>query len=109
MDPAMRRKMGAMDGPAPAPAAPSPMDGSGDMGEQPAENSKPTAFLSKEMGGGKQWKPGDEIVLKVDAVDPETGEMQVSYAPETGAEESNEPTDTMSAMDKQMPADSMES
>lgn len=105
VDPMMRRKMGDMPS---APAA-SPMDETeGGMGDAPAEesseDSKPTAFLSKEMGGGKQWKPGDEIVLKIDAVDPETGEMQVSYASDSGAS-GDEPTDTMSAMDKAMPDD----
>lgn len=105
----MRRKMG-MDAPA-APAAPaSPMDESeGGMEDSPAEESnegaKPTAFLSKEMGGGKQWKAGEEIVLKIDAVDPETGELQVSYAPEKSGDQPEEPTDTMSAMDKAMPDD----
>jgi hypothetical protein len=57
------------------------------------------------MGGGKQWKPGDEIVLKVDAVDPETGEMPVSYASESPEESGEQPQDTMSAMDKAMPPD----
>lgn len=107
MDPAMRRKMGMMDSPAAAPAA--PMDETeGGMEDNPSEESnepKPTAFLSKEMGGGKQWKPGDEIVLRVDAVDPETGELQVSYAPEKPDDESGEPMDTMSAMDHHMPPD----
>lgn len=102
----MRRKMGDM----PAPAAPT--DEGGDGGKMPAEapeenggDAKPTAFLPKEIGGGKQWKPGDEIVLKVDAVDPESGELQVSYAPES-PDDTKEPTDTMSAMDKTMPDDS---
>lgn len=103
----MRRKMGAMDAPAPA----SPMDEGGDMGEQPAEapadnSPTPTAFLPKEMGGGKQWNPGDEIVLKINSVDPETGEMQVSYAPEEPDNNTqDESTDSMSAMDKAMPDD----
>jgi hypothetical protein len=108
MAPAMRRKMG-MDAPA-APAAPeSPMDESeGGMGDSPAEesteDSKPTAFLSKEMGGGKQWKPGDEIVLKIDAVDPETGELQVSYAPEAPESGDSSPG-PMESFDQSMPAE----
>jgi hypothetical protein len=110
MDPAMRRKMG-MD--APAPAAPaSPMDESeGGMGDGQAEESKegsqPTAFLPKEMGGGKQWKPGDEIVLKIDAVDPETGELQVSYAPEKADEPAGD-SSPMETFDKTMPEDQQE-
>lgn len=100
----MRRKMGTMP--------PSPMDESGDMGGEGApgdaspenNDSKTTAFLPKELGGGKQWKPGDEIVLKIDAVDPETGEMQVSYAPETGDEsEMDDSPGPMEAFDKSMP------
>jgi len=102
VEPKMRRKMGMMDSP-PAAAAPSPMD-EGGM-DEPSNESAPTAFLPKEMGGGKQWKPGDEIVLKVDAVDPETGEMQVSYASEEPGKDDAEPADTMSAMDKAMPPD----
>lgn len=106
----MRRKMGAMDAP-PAPAAPTdePEGGMGE-GEAPAEesnDSKPTAFLSKEMGGGKQWKQGDEIVLKVDAVDPETGEIQVSYAPEKADEPAGD-SSPMETFDKTMPEDQQE-
>jgi hypothetical protein len=107
MEPAMRRKMGVMDAP-PAPDAPTD-ETEGGAGDNPEEESsegeKPTAFLSKEMGGGKQYKEGDEIVLTVDAVDPETGELQVSCAPGESDEPSDEPTDTMSAMDKAMPDD----
>lgn len=93
----MRRKMAPAD-------PPSPMDESPNetMDEGGHSDSKPTAFLPKELGGGKVWKPGDEIVLTIDAVDPETGEMQVSYAPSKG-EPTEEPTDSMSAMDKAMP------
>lgn len=101
----MRRKMGETP-------APSPMDEGGEMGgnggepaaaPDPGDDNKPTAFLPKEMGGGKVWKPGDEIVLRVDAVDPETGELQVSYATENPGESEEEPTDSMSAMDQKLP------
>ncbi len=59
-----------------------------------------TAFLPKSVLGGKQWKAGDEIVLTIKAIDPDTGEAEVSYAPEKGGEE---PPDTMAAMDQAMP------
>ena len=61
-----------------------------------------TTILPKSVGGGKQWKPGDEIVLKIVAVDPESGDMQAKYAPEKGGEE-DEPADSMEAMDQSMP------
>ena len=105
----MRRKSGDMPDPAPA----SPMDEGGDMGGEmptdspapdPGSDSQPTAFLPKELGGGKVWKAGEEIVLKINAVDPQTGELQVSYASD-GGEESDEQSPAMSAMDKAMPDD----
>lgn len=64
--------------------------------------SAPTTILPKALGGGKDWKEGQEIVLKIVAIDPESGDMQVKYAPEKGAQES-EPTDSMAAMDEAMP------
>lgn len=101
----MRRK--SAPAPAASPMDEAPADETMDEGmhqeNAPSEGSKPTAFLPKEMGGGKMWKPGDEIVLRIDAVDPETGEMQVSYAPEKPGD-ADEPSDSMEAMDKQMPA-----
>lgn len=60
-----------------------------------------TTILPKSVGGGKNWKEGDEIVLKIVAVDPETGDMQAKYASEEGGGE--EPADSMEAMDKAMP------
>lgn len=89
---------------------PAPMDETpNETMDEGGHQEQPTAFLSKEMGGGKVWKPGDEIVLVVKAVDPETGELQVAYAPEKPGEgegegEGEEPTDSMSAMDKTFPA-----
>lgn len=102
----MRRKMGME---APAPATPSPMDeaagGPGDnQAEESNEGSDATTILPKALGGGKQWKEGEEIVLKILAVDPESGDMQVKYAPEKPDSSSEEPTDTMSAMDQKLPA-----
>jgi hypothetical protein len=108
MEPAMRRKMGAMESPA-APAAPTE-ETEGGVGDSPTEendeggsDSKPTAFLPKELAGDKQYKPGDEIVLTVDAVDPESGEMQVSCSPDEGDPDGN--SSPMENFDKSMPED----
>jgi hypothetical protein len=63
------------------------------MHEQPGEPAEPnhaaetdgfTAFLPKEITAGKTFKPGDEIILSVKAVDPDTGELEVQYAKEKG-------------------------
>ena len=99
----MRRKMAAMSSMSSA-APSSPMEESPTPESAPApdDSEQPTAFLPKELGGGKVWKPGDEIVLRVKAVDPETGEMQVEYAPEKPGEP-DEPSDSMEAMDEAMP------
>lgn len=109
--PAMRRKNSA-----PAPAA-SPMDeapadetmdermhqdeGGEDQGN--GAGSAPTTILPKALGGGKDWKEGQEIVLKIVAIDPESGDMQVKYAPEKGGESDEAPADSMEAMDSAMP------
>lgn len=56
----------------------SPERGEGDAGN-PSEHSE---FLPKEFLGGKEYKPGDRIELTVKAVDPQTGEVEVSCAPD---------------------------
>lgn len=48
-----------------------------------------TAFLPKSVTGGKQFNPGDEIVLKVVSVD-ENGDLEVQYASEGGVAKSYE-------------------
>lgn len=63
-----------------------------------------TAFLSKEFLAGKDYKPGTKLTVVVKAVDPETGEAEVSCAPEN-YEEEPESADTMEAMDKAFPAE----
>lgn len=61
-----------------APAAP----------EQPQEKEEasdsPRALLPKSIGMGKDFKPGDEIVLKIEAVHDD--EYEVSYATGKGDE-----------------------
>lgn len=76
-----------LDGPAPTP---SEMDHGGNPEAESSEGF--TAFLPKEITAGKEFKAGDEIVLKITDIDPETGELEVAYAPakeqETGYDES---------------------
>ena len=93
---------GGMPAGDPPPEAPETMDEG--MNEQPGEQPEAshaeesdgfTAFLPKEITAGKTFKPGDEIILSVKAVDPETGELEVEYAKDKGA-------DTGSVLD-QMP------
>ncbi len=77
------------------------MDEGGDGGDQGnSAGDAPTTILPKAIGAGKDWKEGDEIVLKIIAVDPETGDMQAKYASEEGG---SEPADSMEAMDSAMP------
>ena len=87
----------------PAPAENETMDEGGHEDQGNGAGDEPTAFLPKELGGGKTWKAGDEIVLRIDAVDPETGEMQVSYANDPESGESNESPGAMDSFDKEMP------
>ncbi len=65
------------------------------------DEESPSVFLPKEITMGKTFKAGDEIVLKIEDVDPETGELECKYA--TDGQES-EGGDTMeSSFDKAMP------
>jgi hypothetical protein len=72
------------------PESPETMDEG--MNEQPGEQAEPdhaeedgfTAFLPKEITAGKTFKPGDEIILSVKAVDPDTGELEVQYEKDKG-------------------------
>lgn len=45
-----------------------------------AENESPRGLLPKSILMGKDFKPGDEIVLKIDAIHDD--EVEVSYATE---------------------------
>lgn len=68
------------------------------MGE-PDSDEGPTVFLPKAITMGKTFKEGDEIVLKITDVDPETGDLAAIYAPEKGGEEGG----MMDEFDKAMP------
>lgn len=47
-------------------------------------DESPRGLLPKAILAGKDFKPGDEIVLKIDAIHDD--EVEVSYAPEKGKE-----------------------
>jgi len=52
-----------------------------EMAETPAtmpmeEEEKSSIFLPKSSLGGKECKPGDTLTLKVQDVDPETGDVE---------------------------------
>lgn len=64
-----------------ADAPESPESGTEGSGNQP-EAEGATEFLPKEFLMGKTYKPGDTISLTVKAVDPQTGEVEVSCAPD---------------------------
>jgi hypothetical protein len=72
----------------------------------PAPSESPSIFVKKEMLGGKDWKVGEEIVFKIKAIDPESGEAELYYAPEKpGNDQPEEPADAMTQMDKQFPSE----
>ena len=48
------------------------------MGNQDEESV--SVFLPKAITMGKTFKAGDEIVLKITDVDPETGDLEAVYA-----------------------------
>jgi hypothetical protein len=89
MEPAMRKRMGMED---PAPNT-----------EEEAPSESATLIAPKAMLGGKQWKAGEEIVFKIKSIDPESGDAELTYAPEKPGESDKEPTDSMSAMDESFP------
>lgn len=56
---------------------------------QEGETDSGTAVLPKAILGGKEWKPGEEIVLQIVQVN-EDGAV-VKYASEEGGEKTEEP------------------
>lgn len=63
------------------------------------EGSEPTTVVPKALLAGKEWKPGDEIVFVIKAIDPETGDAEIAYA----TAEAEPAEDTMAAMDERFP------
>lgn len=53
--------------------------------QKPSESDSNVATLPKQVLGGKEWKPGEEIVLKIVQVTDDG--VVVEYAPEKGEEE----------------------
>jgi hypothetical protein len=66
------------------------------MQESQSGDESFSAFLPKEIAAGKKFKAGEEIVLTVKAVDPDTGELEVQYAKPEEADQS--PMEKMNAM-----------
>ena len=54
--------------------------------EEPSEGQ--TAILPKSILGGKEFKPGEEVMLKIVAL--HDNDVEVEYAPEKGSEEGQE-------------------
>lgn len=49
-------------------------------GEAKDGDESVSVFLPKAITMGKTFKPGEEIVLKIVDVDPETGDLEAKYA-----------------------------
>jgi hypothetical protein len=71
-------------------------------GAESSQSESPSAFLPGDFFGEHECKPGDVLSIKVKAVDPETGEKEVTFEGYEGAPK-EEPADTMTAMDEQFP------
>lgn len=70
-----------------------------DAKEEQSEES-PKGLLPKSILMGKDFKPGDEIVLKIDAIHDD--EVEVSYASEKGGEGKSDYGEAPPAGDKEM-------
>jgi hypothetical protein len=71
------------DGPA---QQPPPSGGKSDAGK--SESGEHTSLLPKSILMGKDFKVGDEVVLKIEAIHGDS--VEVAYAPEKGGEEEYE-------------------
>lgn len=70
-----------------------------------SESNEPTSiFLTKEQLGGCSCKEGDTLTLKVDSIDPETGEVEAELV--SGGEKES---DMNQAIDQYMPEKEEES
>lgn len=68
--------------------APAPKEGAPDQEEEKEEYGGETAILPKSILAGKDFKPGDEVVLKIRAMHDDS--VEVEYAPEKGKGEGEE-------------------
>lgn len=77
------------------------------MGEETPKDGDESVsvFLPKAITMGKTFKPGEEIVLKIVDVDPETGDLEAKYATEGDQYNSKEEGGMMDDFDEAMPAD----
>lgn len=57
--------------------------------EQPEESGEPTATLPKSILAGKEFEPGDEVVLRIDKIMEDM--IVVSYAPSKKGEGEGKP------------------
>lgn len=69
----------------PDPDDQNPMADEGDGADESSEGEGKTALIPKSLLGGKEFKVGDEVVLKI--THEYEDEVAVEYAPEKPAEE----------------------
>lgn len=62
-----------------------------------------SVFLPKAITMGKTFKAGDEIVLKIKDVDPETGDLEAVYATDDDHKDTGSGMSSSDAFDKAMP------
>lgn len=80
------------------------MDKPGQGEETPKDGDESVSvFLPKAITMGKTFKPGEEIVLKIVDVDPETGDLEAKYA--TDDQEESSEGGMMDDFEKAVPAD----
>lgn len=78
---------------------PSGMEGEGTETDKPEDQGEETALLPKSILAGKEFKVGDEVVLKITAMHED--QIEVAYATEkSDSEETPEPRSTGNSMDR---------
>jgi hypothetical protein len=76
------------DAPAKAKKQGTKPEGEGDQEEKEEGEYGETAVIPKALLGGKDFKPGDEMVVQIVAVHGDR--VEIKYAPEKGGEEKGE-------------------
>lgn len=79
---------------------------SDDGNDKPAEDSgdHPTALIPKSLLAGKDFKPGDEMVVRIDRILED--QVEISYAPEKPGKGDSEPEDYSEGGDEMPMGDS---
>jgi len=77
--------------------------------EKPADAESETVNVPITILGGKKFKPGEEVMLKIVNIDEKNGMVELTYSPEKeGEDEEMEETGmdhpALKAMDDAMPA-----